>query len=172
MKVDTVTETPAKPVEEGLTFDASFTVRKAQFDDLRVMARLIGDLFAIESDFKSDFDKQYAGLKLLFRDPNADILVAKYRNTAIGMVTVQRVISSAEGGYAGLIEDVIVREEYRSMGVGSRLIEHVVDLARVRGCLRLQLAADKANIRALEFYDRHGFRRTNMHLYHLTGFGE
>jgi ribosomal protein S18 acetylase RimI-like enzyme len=156
----------------GLTSDASFSIRKAQFDDLRVMARLIGELFAIESDFKSDFDKQYTGLKLLFRENNTDILVAKYRNTAIGMVTVQRVISSAEGGYAGLIEDVIVREEYRGMGVGSRLIERVVSLARERGYLRLQLAADKANHRALEFYTRHGFHKTHMNLYHLAGFGE
>lgn len=159
-------------METGVTADPSFTVRKAQLDDLRVMARLIGELFAIESDFGIDFDKQYAGLKLLFKERNADILVAKYRNTAIGMVTVQRVISSAEGGYAGLIEDVIVREEYRGMGVGSRLIERVVSLAKERGYLRLQLAADERNTGALEFYGRHGFRRTHMNLCHLTGLSE
>jgi ribosomal protein S18 acetylase RimI-like enzyme len=56
--------------------------------------------------------------------------------------------------------------------VGSSLIGHVVDLARERGYLRLQLAADERNDRALEFYDRHGFGRTHMDLYHLTGFGK
>ena len=158
------------PLEYGLTSTSTFSIRKALLDDLRVMALMIGDLFAIESDFQIDYEKQFAGLKLLMEQEHSDILVAKYKNTAIGMVTMQRVISSAEGGYAGLVEDVIVKEEYRGMGIGSKLIEDIVTLAKTKGYVRLQLAADKANQPALDFYTKHGFRKTNMNNYHLTDF--
>ena len=151
----------------ALTAQPEFSIRKAQLDDLRVMARLIGELFAIESDFKIDFKKQYAGLKLLFENGDADILVAKYKNMAIGMVTMQRVVSSAEGGYAGLIEDVVVSEAYRGMGVGHSLLEAVSGVARERGYVRLQLGADTDNAPALEFYRKHGFEKSNLNLYYL-----
>ena len=151
----------------AFTAQPEFSIRKAQLDDLRVMARLIGELFAIEADFKIDFKKQYAGLKLLFENAEADILVAKYKNTAVGMVTMQRVISSAEGGYAGLIEDVVVSEAYRGMGVGHRLIEAVGALAKERGYVRLQLGADSDNAPALEFYRKLGFEKSNLNLYYL-----
>ena len=169
MKIENVSKVlDAGPLSEPGMAEA-VTVRKAQFDDLRVMAQLIGELFAIESDFAIDLEKQHAGLKLLFEEKDADILVAKYKNTAIGMVTMQRVISSAEGGYAGLIEDVIVSEAYRGMGVGSRLIEETASLARARGYVRLQLGADIDNAPALAFYLKHGFEKSNLNLYYRKG---
>ena len=148
---------------------SEFTVRRAQLDDLRVMARLIGELFAIESDFRADSDKQYAGLKLLYEQHDAEILVAKHKNTAIGMVTMQRVVSSAEGGYAGLIEDVVVREGWRGQGIGSRLIGEAAALAKRHGYLRLQLGADAANAPALSFYEKLGFCRSNLNLWYRAG---
>lgn len=141
-------------------------VRKAQFDDLKVMSRLIAQLFAIESDFTADFEKQYRGLKLLFDDCCADLLVAKYRNSVIGMVTMQRLVSSAEGGYTGLVEDLIVDERFRKMGVGTRLVRSLSEQAEAKGYARLQLAADRHNGRALAFYRRHGFFKTDLTFYH------
>jgi ribosomal protein S18 acetylase RimI-like enzyme len=131
------------------------------------MARLISELFAIESDFTVDIKKQHAGLKLLFEQPDADILVAKYKNAVIGMVTMQRVVSSAEGGYAGLVEDVVISENYRSMGVGRTLITELITLASQKKYARLQLAADRANSRALDFYKSLGFCTTNLNIHHF-----
>jgi ribosomal protein S18 acetylase RimI-like enzyme len=154
-------------IPDDLTSVPAFSIRKAQFDDLRVMAPLIGELFAIETDFMFDRKKQYAGLKLLFEDPHVDILVAKYKNTPIGMVTMQRVVSSAEGGYAGLIEDVIVSENYRGRGVGRSLLQQLIALASKKKYARLQLAADRANSSALDFYKALGFRTTRLNVHHL-----
>jgi len=144
----------------------SCVIRKAHFDDLRVMARLVGELFAVETEYAADFESQYGALKLLFQERHSDLFVAKHRNGIIGMATLQRVVSTAEGGYAGLVEDVVVSAEYRGMGVGSLLIEAVAALASERGYLRLQLAADTANTPALAFYEARGFRPTRMNLYY------
>lgn len=34
----------------------------------------------------------------------------------VGMITVQKLISTAEGGYVGLVEDVIIEPEVRGKG--------------------------------------------------------
>ena len=82
------------------------------------------------------------------------------------MITMQRLISSAEGDYVGQIEDLVVREEYQKMGVGSRLINKMRSMAVEHGYKRIQLAADVDNKNALQFYNRRGFKKTNLSVYH------
>ncbi len=143
----------------------SIAVRKAQFDDLRVMAQLLAQLFSIENDFEADFEKQYCGLKFLFNDPSATMLVAKHKNSVLGMITMQRLISTAEGGYVGMVEDLIIDADYRSTGIGSLLIKAILKEAHEMGMSRIQLAADMQNTDALEFYKKRGFNPTFLNLY-------
>jgi ribosomal protein S18 acetylase RimI-like enzyme len=82
------------------------------------------------------------------------------------MVTMQRLISSAEGSYIGQIEDLVVKEDYRKMGIASRLINRMRALAEEYGYKRIQLAADVNNANALAFYTRRGLKRTHLSIYH------
>jgi len=144
-------------------------IEKAEEGDLTQMAGLIGVLFEIEKDFTADFDKQLAGINKLYGYEGADLLVAKHEGQVVGMVTMQRLISSAAGDYIGQIEDLIVLESYRKMGVGSRLINKVRFIAlQEYGYKRVQLAADMDNQNALNFYNRRGFHRTNLNVFHLS----
>ncbi|WP_345975864.1 GNAT family N-acetyltransferase [Sulfurimonas sp. HSL3-7] len=151
-----------------INMKTGITVEKAREEDLPEMAELIGILFAIEVDFEIDYDKQLAGVQKLYRCEGADLLVAKHEGRVVGMVTMQRLISSAAGDFVGQIEDLVVKEEYRKMGVGSRLINKMRFIAiEEYGYKRIQLAADMDNTNALQFYTRRGFRRTNLNVYHL-----
>jgi ribosomal protein S18 acetylase RimI-like enzyme len=151
-----------------INMKTGITVEKAREEDLPEMAELIGILFAIEVDFEIDYDKQLAGVQKLYRCEGADMLVAKHEGKVVGMVTMQRLISSAAGDYVGQIEDLVVKEGYRKMGVGSRLINKMRFIAiEEYGYKRIQLAADMDNTNALQFYTRRGFRRTNLNVYHL-----
>ncbi len=55
----------------------------------------------------------------------------------------------------GHVGRMCVLREYRGRGIGSRLLQHFIDLARREGLPRLRL---NAQVSALEFYRRHGFR--------------
>lgn len=149
-----------------LNMKTGITIELAQRDDLEEMAKLLSVLFAIEKDFNIDFNKQLSGITKLFEHESSDMLVAKYEGHVVGMVTMQRLISSAEGDHVGQIEDLVVREEYRKMGVGSRLINKMRTLAQDHGYKRIQLAADVDNSNALKFYNRRGFHKTNLSVYH------
>ncbi len=144
------------------------TIEKAKAEDLRQMAELLSILFAIEQDFTIDYDKQLAGITKLYHHQGKDLLVAKHEGNVVGMVTMQRLISSAEGDYIGQIEDLVVKENYRKMGVGSRLINKMRALAQDHGYKRIQLAADIDNENALRFYSRRGFHQTHLKVYHYN----
>ena len=56
-----------------------------------------------------------------------------------------------------LLEDLFVREDVRSGGVGRALVEAVIELARERGCRRVELDVNDANAPALKVYESLGF---------------
>jgi GNAT superfamily N-acetyltransferase len=78
------------------------------------------------------------------------------------MATIQLVISTAEGGLAAWIEDVIVDVSHRGQGIGQRLLTHINQWAEYQGIKRLQLVADRGNQSALDFYRREGWLETNL----------
>lgn len=144
------------------------TIERAKEEDLTQMAELLSVLFAIEQDFTIDYDKQLSGITKLYHSEGKELLVAKYEGEVVGMVTMQRLISSAEGDYIGQVEDLVVKEEYRKMGVGSRLLNKMRAIAQAYGYKRIQLAADVDNENALHFYTRRGFHQTHLKIYHYN----
>ncbi len=140
------------------------TIRPARPEDIPRMCDLLDELFSIESDFVPEREKQVHGLTALIMDPPGKslLLVAVHEGRVVGMSTVQTLISTAEGGWVGLIEDVIVDREYRSRGVGSLLLEGIVAWSKRTGLKRLQLLADRDNKQALGFYSSRGLSRTRL----------
>nr|WP_083842269.1 GNAT family N-acetyltransferase [Desulfosporosinus youngiae] len=127
------------------------------------MILLLRVLFSIEKDFKADEDKQQRGLELMLEDcSNRCLMVAELEQRIIGMCTAQILVSTAEGGIAALIEDLVVEEAYRGQGIGKELVLAVESWAIVRGAKRLQLLADRNNTRGLGFYKKMGWKFTQL----------
>ena len=140
------------------------TFRFAGPEDIPRLCDLLSELFSLESDFSPDREKQERGLSLLVNDqPGASlILVAVAAETVIGVATIQTLVSTAEGGRVGLVEDVIVDERFRCRNVGTLLLEEIVAWSRKMGLTRLQLLADRDNHQALSFYDSRGWAATRL----------
>ena len=126
-------------------------------------------LFTLESDFQPDPTKQAQALHLLIEHSHADheqpacvVWVAELDGHVIGMCSLQVLISTAEGGEVGLIEDVIIDAAYRKQGIGHQMLHSLETWARQRGLTRLQLLADTHNGGALAFYERHDWHRMQM----------
>ena len=78
------------------------------------------------------------------------------------MVSTLYTISTAEGGKAAWLEDMIVLPEFRGQGIGAALLAHVVFSAREAGCLRLTLLSDEDNAGAHAVYASEGFQFSGM----------
>ncbi len=140
------------------------TLRPARSEDIGQLCGLLGDLFCLESDFEPDPRKQARGLELLINDSpgNSLVLVAESGGEVLGMCSVQTLISTAEGGPVGLIEDVIVRKDSRKKGIGTRLLSEALTWCEKKGLSRVQLLADQDNGDALKFYVNRCWKTTNL----------
>lgn len=139
-------------------------IRYAEYDDIPYMAGLLAELFTIEDDFAIDIEKQSRGLTLLLDTESAIVLVAQEEESVIGMATIQKLVSTAMGEYVGIIEDVIVSETHRGRGIGKSLLEALIVESEKAGLKRLALGADHRNNNAIAFYQKLGFRTSNMGL--------
>lgn len=139
-------------------------IRTAKTGDVPQLVELLKALFAIEADFDFDQDKQARGLQLLLKCEQACILVAESRDgkKLCGMCSIQILISTAEGGEVGLLEDLVVAADFRNQGIGAKLLAEAVAWAERQGLKRLQLLADKNNSPALEFYEKQGWQSTQL----------
>ncbi|WP_051305769.1 GNAT family N-acetyltransferase [Desulfogranum mediterraneum] len=149
------------------TLAAGVLIRPAQAEDLPRLLPLLEQLFSLEKDFCFAPLLQERGLRLLLETPAAALMVAAAplagvtdRSEPVGMVSAQLVISTAEGGPALLVEDLVVAPDWQKKGIGRQLLAGVADWGREQGARRLQLLADKDNQPGLAFYSRNRWSRT------------
>lgn len=141
----------------------NINIRLAKMKDIEALTELLTELFSIETDFTIDTQKQRDGLELIFKETEkACIMVAECEGTVVGMCSCQLVVSTSEGGYKGLIEDVVINKAYRGQNIGSKLLKKITAWAIGLGAKRIDLVADKRNSLAIYFYKKHGMKVTNM----------
>lgn len=135
----------------------------AESRDLPFLVELLAELFRLESDFAPDSAKQERGLRqILDNSETGRIFVVRASGRAIGMANLLFTVSTAEGGKAAILEDVIIAQPWRGKGLGKQLVEHVLHWAVENGCLRVTLLADRENAHALGFYRHLGFEKSAM----------
>lgn len=139
-----------------------FKLRAAEPADIESLLDLLEVLFTIEQDFTPDRERQRRGLEKLLAASGAYAVVAEHDGEVVGMATIQTLISTAEGGPAGVIEDLVVSEVHRGRGIGQAIMNHLASWAEHKGLSRLQLLADRDNRSALEFYRNQGWSTTRL----------
>jgi len=134
------------------------TYGEARRRDLPQLVALLGVLFGQEAEFAPDAAKQRRALRMVLADPALGrIYVARLGARVLGTVSVLRSVSTAEGGPAGLLEDLVVRPEARGAGIGAALLAFAAECSREEGLLRLTLHTDRSNQRAQRLYRKAGF---------------
>jgi len=139
-----------------------YTIRAARLEDIASLTGLLHLLFSIEKDFPFDETLQARGLRLLLDNPACRILVAEIDSCVVGMCSGQLTLSTAEGGAALLVEDVVIDKKWRGKGIGRALLNKIALWATEMGAHRMQLLADRNNAEALHFYEKLGWGQTQL----------
>lgn len=138
-------------------------IEPATFEDLDELSSLLGELFSEESDFRPNKEKQLRGLRLIFEQPNRGrVFVLRQDRTIVGMINLLFTISTAEGGFVILLEDLVVHKTFQGKGYGSRLLEYAIDFARQKNFLRITLLTDRPELRSQSLFKRYGFYESSM----------
>lgn len=138
-------------------------LEQATLEDLPQLTDLLFDLFSQEADFVPNRAKQMRGLRLILEQPNRGrIFVLRQNGTLLGMINLLFTISTAEGGFVIVLEDVVVHREYRGQGVGDKLLTHAIAYAKKKDFLRITLLTDRLNDQGQRFFKAHGFFESKM----------
>ncbi|AWV07593.1 GNAT family N-acetyltransferase [Marilutibacter maris] len=140
----------------------NIVLRTAAADDLRAIVRLLADDAlgrARERDVDPLPDRYRVAFEAIAADPNNTLLVAADDDgTPVGVLQLTVIPSlTYQGRPRALIEGVRVAASMRGRGLGRRLFDAAIGLARERGCHLLQLTTDKRRPKALRFYQSLGF---------------
>ena len=83
----------------------------------------------------------------------------------LGTASLHEGYSTWNASPFGSIEDFFVLPEHRSAGIGTEIIELLIDEAKRRGYCRVELQVQEDNDRAWKFYERRGLNFTGYLVY-------
>ena len=137
----------------------SFTFQHVQADDLptiyEMMLELARHVYGSDYKIKISLEK----LKKDFcRDPAAfSAVLVKDGNTAIGYAIYCFKYLSWTGEFLYL-DDLYIKPECRSSGIGRKLISHLAQIASEQGCAGMEWYVENSNGRAIKFYETFGLK--------------
>src|SRR5437667_11274653 len=106
-------------MQSTLTVSEKVVIEPATDADLDELSEMLGELFAQESDFRPDKDKQLRGLRLIFEQPSRGrVFVLRRDGAIVGMINLLFTISTAECEFVILLEDLVIHKVYPGNGYG------------------------------------------------------
>ncbi len=144
---------------------SSVTFRPARSGDLAVIIALLSDdkLGVNRESFEDNSQAYEQAFAEIDGDPNNMVYVAEDDGRVIGCLQVTFIANlTFKGGRRALVEAVRVADSHQGQGLGKRLMEYVIDLARERGCRLVQLTSNKDRDDAIRFYEQVGFQPSHV----------
>src|SRR6266705_3365872 len=141
----------------------NIVIEPATEADLDELSEMLGELFAQESDLHPDKQKQLRGLRLIFEQPSRGrVFVLRCDGAIVGMINLLFTISTAEGGFVMLFEDMVIHKEYQGKGYGAKLLQYAIDFAKQKNFLRITLLTDRPENVTQAFFRKHGIVESSM----------
>lgn len=132
-------------------------IRQATQDDFEY---IYGFVNALENEV---FDRQMQWEIYIENagNPNNIYLVAWAHRLAVGFLSCHIQNLLHHGGLIGEIQEMYVNENAQGNGIGKLLIEKLVEMAKARGVLQLEVTSGFKRENAHRFYEREGFGHTH-----------
>ncbi len=126
-------------------------------DEARALFREYADWLAVDLCFQG-FDEELATLPGAYAPPRGCLLLAGPAGAAIGCIALRPLaVADAPDGTQGEIKRLYVKPAARGQGLGARLAEAIVDVARAAGYRELKLDTLDHMADARRLYERLGF---------------
>lgn len=88
-----------------------------------------------------------------------DVVVAKVDNKIAGSATILYLPIPAYGKPYAYLEGLVVDKNFRQKGVGTALVEKLVELAKNKGCYKFIGTSRFASEDVHKFYEKFGFKK-------------
>ena len=121
---------------------------------LSISKMRIEDLNEIKDKLSEEFDDFWNEniLKQELSNENSNYVVARENNEIVGFGGIW---TSPDDVH---ITDIVTRKMYRSKGIGSRILEELINLAKTKNKASLTLEVNEKNTIAQKLYEKYGFK--------------
>lgn len=134
----------------------SFIIRKGKKDDMASVLELIKELAAFENEHDAVIiDVNYLIEYGFSKEPSFYTFVAELNNEIVGMALFYYRFSTWKGKSIHL-EDLIIKQDKRSLGIGKALYKKVLEFAYKKKVKRAEWVVLDWNKNAIEFYKKSG----------------
>lgn len=141
-----------------------FTISKATTNDAPLLRDMLSALY-------TELGEEAGSLEFLTDELIAELLANgkteacfayTSANEIAGLMTLTESQAIYAGGAYGLVDEMYILPPYRSMGIGNKLLEHAIAIAKERNWKRLDVTTptEERWQRTKDFYYANGFRFT------------
>ena len=112
------------------------------------------DLSLIKDILINDFDYfwTYDVLQEELNNPNSEYFVAKLENNILGFAGIWKAVDDVH------ITDIVVKKSNRQTGIGSKLLEKLIQTAKSQNFNSITLEVNEHNQPAINLYLKYGFK--------------
>ncbi len=146
-------------------------IRRATIDDVADVHELVVEL-AVATGMQHKVKSTAADFLAhgFGADPHFHALVAEKNGRIVGLCLFFYEFSSWLGTPGIYIQDLVVRSDVRSTGLGRQLVAESVRIARKQGATHLRLSVDVNNEAAIRFYQKLGMNSSSdERIFHAHG---
>lgn len=129
----------------------SADVRLANESDVKALVKLANEIILME-----DQKLREACLTDSIKDPKRDIYVVEIEGRLAGFFELYTFPDFVHGGKIALIQNLVITEEYRGLGLSNELMARAVKRAVERGASELHAWTDFSNKPAIGLYKKYG----------------
>ena len=130
----------------------SVSFRYAEESDTALILRFIKDLAEYEKKLDEVVATEDALKEWLFDQKKAEVIFAVVDGREIGFALFFHNFSTFLGQAGIYLEDLYVRPEYRGHGYGKAILKRLAQIAKERGCGRLEWWCLNWNQPSIDFY--------------------
>ncbi len=112
------------------------------------------DLSLLKDILIDDFDDfwTYDILQEELNNPNSEYFVAKLENNILGFAGIWKSVDDVH------ITDIVVKKSNRQNGIGSKLLEKLIQTAKMQNFKSITLEVNEHNLPAINLYLKYGFK--------------
>ncbi|MBS1267623.1 MAG: hypothetical protein MAG458_00330 [Nitrosopumilus sp.] len=137
---------------------ANITIKEASEKDIPIVLGLLYELGRPKPQKDSDVDSFRKLVKKYFIDSDKQIRVAILDDTKIvGMVSMMFLSRLNRDTPEMYIPELVVIEKYQNQGIGKKLINSCISLAKENHCHRIRLESGNQRKESHQFYKHLGF---------------
>ena len=111
---------------------------------------------------ETDKTNYLIAFKKIVSDPNQELTIVELNGITVATFHLTFIqYLTHHGGLRAQVEAVRTHADHRGKGIGKKVFEYIIERAKEKGCVLVQLTSDKRRTDAIRFYESIGFVATH-----------